>query len=119
MLWKAMSAAPRFEVLAPVEARARYLVTAYADMIDNPARLGAVIDRLRNAHSRDQVDVWQAMAQSGAFTDLAASLMAEHYDPRYTRHRARLEHGVTGFAISDLGDAALDGLANRLAAAVG
>ncbi len=119
MLWKAMTAAPRFEVLAPVAARARYLVTAYADMIDNPVRLAAVIDRLRKAHSHDQVDAWQAMAKSGAFTDLAASLMAEHYDPRYTRHRARLEHGVTGFAVADLGDAALDGLADRLAAAVG
>lgn len=115
MLWKAMAAAKRFEVVAPVAARARYLVTAYADLVTDTARLSRVIDRLRPVHSAEQIEAWQVLAASGTFEPLAASLMAEHYDPRYNRHRARLEHGVETFAVDDLGGAALDRLANQLA----
>lgn len=115
MLWKAMTTAKRLEVVAPVSARARYLVTAYADLTADAARLSAVIDRLRPVHSAEKIASWQAMAASGAHQNLAASLMVEHYDPRYDRHRARLEHGVSAFVVDDLGDSALDGLADRLA----
>lgn len=115
-LWKAMAAAQRLEVVAPVAARARYLVTAYADLARDAARLGAVVNQLRAAHSAEQIAAWQAMAETGAFEALAASLMALHYDPRYGRHRARLEHGVEAFEVDDLGHDALEHLADRLAA---
>ncbi|WP_022702647.1 tRNA 2-selenouridine(34) synthase MnmH [Pseudorhodobacter ferrugineus] len=118
MLWKAMAAAKRLEIVAPVTARARYLVTAYADLVSDTARLAAVIDRLRAAHSADQIATWQGMAATGAFESLAASLMAEHYDPRYDKHRARLEHGVQAFETDSLNDAALERLADRLAVRV-
>lgn len=114
-LWKAMTAAPRLEVVAPVAARAHYLVTAYADLVSDSARLAAVIDRLRGTHSTEQVAAWQAMARDCAFEALAASLMAQHYDPRYARHRARLEHGVEGVVTDSLDAAALERLADRLA----
>ncbi|MGB3279405.1 MAG: tRNA 2-selenouridine(34) synthase MnmH [Pseudorhodobacter sp.] len=117
-LWKAMAAAPRLEVAAPVAARARYLVTAYRDMVANPARLAAVIERLRPAHSTAQIELWQDMVASGLYEDLAASLMAEHYDPRYNRHRARLEHGVERFETENLDAEALERLADKLAARV-
>jgi tRNA 2-selenouridine synthase len=123
MLWKAMAAAKRFEVVAPVAARARYLVTAYADLVAETARLADVIDRLKNVHSAAQIDTWQTLATTGAFEALAASLMTEHYDPRYERHRARLEHGpeqtAETFAVDDLGDAALERLADQVAGGVG
>ena len=117
-LWKAMLAAPRLEVVAPVEARARYLVTAYADMVADPARLSAVIASLSRAQPANLVAAWQAMAEARAFEDLAASLMAHHYDPRYDRHRARLEHGVEAFVTDGLGEDALERLADRLAVRV-
>ncbi|MDN5788777.1 tRNA 2-selenouridine(34) synthase MnmH [Pseudorhodobacter sp.] len=117
-LWKAMAAAPRLEVVAPVATRARYLVSAYADLVEDRARLAHVINRLRPAHAAEQIDAWQAMAQSGAFERLAEGLMTAHYDPRYNRHRARLEQGVEAFETESLGDAALDLLADRLAARV-
>jgi tRNA 2-selenouridine synthase len=118
-LWKAMAAARRLEVVVPVGARARYLVTAYADMVEDPVRLSSVIDLLRPSHSAPQIAAWQAMAAARAFEDLAAGLMAQHYDPRYNRHRARLEHGVEAFEVEDLGEAALEGLADRVERAVG
>jgi len=113
-LWKAMSAAKRLEVVAPVAARARYLVTAYADLVSDTARLAGVIDRLRTSHSAEQIGLWQAMVTSAAFEPLAADLMARHYDPRYDKHRARLEHGVEAVITDGLEDAALERLADKL-----
>jgi tRNA 2-selenouridine synthase len=121
-LWKAMTAAPRLEVIAPVQARARYLVHAYADMVADPARLAATLARLSPTHSHAQLAEWQDMARTGAFAPLAASLMAQHYDPRYTRHRARLEQGAnapcTPFETDDLDKDSLNALADRLLAAL-
>ncbi|SEN28499.1 tRNA 2-selenouridine synthase [Pseudorhodobacter antarcticus] len=114
-LWKAMASAKRLEICAPLSARARYLVTAYADMIADPARLSTTIDRLRPAHAADQIDLWQSMAAAGDFQSLAAGLMAQHYDPRYGKHRARLGHGVTTFAVDDLGPDALETVAAKIA----
>ncbi len=118
-LWKAMAAAKRLEVVAPVAARARYLVTAYADLVSDTARLSAVIDRLRTSHSTEQITTWQGMVTSGAFEPLAADLMARHYDPRYDIHRARLEHGVEAVATDGLDTAALERLADQLALRLG
>jgi len=113
-LWKAMAVAKRLEVVAPVAARARYLVTAYADLVADTARLSSVIDRLRTSHSTDQIGMWQDLVTSGAFEPLAADLMAQHYDPRYDKHRARLEHGVEAVATDGLDDEALERLADKL-----
>jgi len=118
-LWKAMAAAKRLEVVAPVAARARYLVTAYADLVSDTARLASVIDRLRTTHSAEQIGLWQSMVTSGAFEPLAADLMAQHYDPRYDKHRARLEHGVEAATTDGLDDAALERLADKLALRLG
>jgi tRNA 2-selenouridine synthase len=114
-LWKAMAAAKRLEICAPLEARARYLVTAYADMVADPACLSATIDRLRPAHAADQITQWQQMAAAGAFEPLAAGLMAQHYDPRYGKHRERLDHGITELVVDDLGPATLDRAADQIA----
>ena len=119
MLWKAMAAAKRLEIIAPVAARARYLVTAYADLVSDTARLSPLIDRLRTSHSAEQITTWQAMVTSGAFEPLAADLMAQHYDPRYDKHRARLEHGVEAVATDGLDNAALERLADQLALRLG
>jgi tRNA 2-selenouridine synthase len=85
MLWQAMRAAPRFEVAAPAEARARYLVAAYADVIADPQAILATLDKLRVYHGAEQVADWQGMAGAGDWTRLAAELVEKHYDPRYRK----------------------------------
>ena len=119
MMWQAMVAAPRITVDVPVEARADYLVRAYADVTADAARLEDVVLLLRHAHAREVIDGWLALARSGAFRDLALDLMRRHYDPRYAKHRARMagerDRSVTA---RDLSDAALDGLARQVATAL-
>lgn len=113
-LWKAMQAAPRLAVAASVEARAAYLVRAYADLITDPTRLATVIDRLKPAHAADQIAAWQSMVEAGAFEVLAADLMARHYDPRYSKHRARSAAPVAEVEADRLDEAGLDWMADAL-----
>jgi len=90
-IWKAMVAAPRVTIAAPRAARADYLARAYADLAADAGRLAATIELLRPMQPAEVIADWQAMAGAGAFTALADSLMERHYDPRYGKHRARME----------------------------
>jgi tRNA 2-selenouridine synthase len=117
-LWAAMVAAPRVQVQAPLAARARFLARAYGDLTVDPARLSAQIAGLHALHPRARIADWQALADAGAFQDLAAALMRDHYDPLYARLRTGpgLEPAQVVQA-DDLDDAGLDDLARRVMAA--
>jgi len=96
ILWKAMAAAPRIEVSAPVEARAAYLVSAYGDIVDDPAALEAAIGGLPGPHGAKRLEEWRALARQGAFEALAGQLIEAHYDPAYSRSRRADEHPLLG-----------------------
>ena len=119
MLWRAMKAAPRLTVTAPLAERARYLARAYADLAADRTALAATIAKLAALQPRERIAEWLEMAEAGAFEPLAAGLMAHHYDPRYARQRARVS-GAAGetLALDDLSPAGLDAAADRLASAV-
>ena len=117
-IWKAMQRAPRVAIATSVAARAEDLTRAYADMVADAARLAGVIDRLRPAHPAERIADWQAMAGAGAFTALAEGLMHHHYDPRYEKHRARMQVGLTEIATQGLQPADLAALADQVAGAV-
>jgi tRNA 2-selenouridine synthase len=117
-LWAAMCAAPRIRIGAPVAARADYLARAYADLSEDHERLAATVRMLKPLHAAEVVEGWLRMAAEGAFAELAGELMRRHYDPRYERHRARFA-GTPGedVAADSLAPGALEGLADRVAAA--
>lgn len=116
-VWAAMCAAPRIEVAAPLSARARYLARAYADLTADAARLHETLSRLVPLQGHERVRDWQRMAAEGRNEDLAAGLMAAHYDPRYARSREGREGRVLGRV--EMGELDADGLAraaDRIAA---
>ncbi|MDP2086944.1 MAG: tRNA 2-selenouridine(34) synthase MnmH [Gemmobacter sp.] len=115
-LWQAMCRAPRLALDAPLPERAAYLARAYADVVADPARLLATLDRLRPYQPADRIAEWQALAGAGAHEALAAALMEHHYDPRYRKHRARVTVPVTDLHAPDLGPTGLDALAATIAA---
>jgi tRNA 2-selenouridine synthase len=115
-LWQAMCRAPRLALDAPLPERAAYLARAYADVVADPARLLATLDRLRPYQPADRIAEWQALAGAGAHEALAAALMEHHYDPRYRKHRARVTVPVTDLPAPDLGPTGLDALAATIAA---
>lgn len=118
-LFRAMQAAPRIAIEASLAARATYLVTAYTDLISDPLRLEQVISLLRPLHAAAQIAEWQAMALAGDYRLLAEGLMAQHYDPRYAKHRARVTVPVSQVGLEDMGAADLRKVAAQIAGLVG
>ena len=84
-----MQGAPRLVIHAPVSARAEYLVTAYPDLLADSAKLKDAINGLRPFHAKARIEDWLSRADQGAWTELAAELVTEHYDPAYDRARKR------------------------------
>ncbi len=115
-LWRAMCAAPRIRIAAPLEARAAYLARAYADLTSDAAELAAVIGRLRHLYAAEVIEGWLKLAAEGEFEPLAHDLMQRHYDPRYAKQRERTaEDAGRVVETADLGPAALEGVADRIA----
>lgn len=117
-IWKAMTRAPRISLVAQVTDRAQYLTRAYSDMIADQARLEKVINLLRPVHAQSVIEEWLALAASGAYADLAQSLMERHYDPRYSSHRTRMDVPMVAVEAGSLTAESLPDAANRVAAAV-
>lgn len=115
-LWKAMRAAPRLAVTAPLAERAAYTVRAYADLTSDRERLVSVVESLRPLFPRETIADWVAMARTGQDETLAAALMSAHYDPRYARHREKMPAALAVLEASRLDDAGLDALAGEIAA---
>jgi tRNA 2-selenouridine synthase len=115
-LWKAMCAAPRIRIAAPLEARAAYLTRAYADLTADPARLSRVVESLRPVQSAERIEDWLKLAGTGDFRALAAGLMRDHYDRRYEKHRVRFGRDEDREITTDrLDEPAIDGIAWQIA----
>ncbi|SDE87199.1 tRNA 2-selenouridine synthase [Celeribacter baekdonensis] len=117
MLWAAMCAAPRIEVNATLAARAGYLAAAYADLVADRDQMDQRLDQLVPLQGYERIDAWRAMAQDGAFVELAEALMAHHYDPRYEKSRARYAHeSLAQIDLLDMSETARSAAAARIVA---
>jgi tRNA 2-selenouridine synthase len=84
-LWSLMTAAPGIELTAPRDARARYLVRTYRDMVKDRAALDEAFARLPTHPGRKRLEDWARLADAGEFETLAEHVMELHYDPAYAR----------------------------------
>lgn len=118
-LWHAMRAAKRIRLIAPIDARARYLSQAYSDLTGDRAALQGKLVNFAKFHGHAQVKAWQEMAGNGEFETLAGELMQRHYDVRYEKSRACREAVQYGeIELDDLTEEDLDQAADRIAAMV-
>lgn len=88
-IWQGICAAPRIRLEVPLAERAAYSAHGYRDIVDDPERLDEIIAALSSLHSRERIEDWRALAKAGDWLALAEGLMRDHYDPRYSKHRAR------------------------------
>jgi tRNA 2-selenouridine synthase len=115
-LWQAMVEAPRIELAAEPQARARYLVRAYRDIIEDRAALDEALRRLPTPPGRKRLEAWSQLADAGDFEALALALMELHYDPAYRRSSRKDERRSLGVIdAGDLGPADLDAAAAEVA----
>lgn len=101
-VWEAMKKAPRIELSAPMDARAKYLRHAYDDIFSNGPELARILSGLIPIQGRDRVERWLEFAKSEQFLPLITELMQDHYDPRYLKSRNRLEHEVHALEVKSL-----------------
>jgi tRNA 2-selenouridine synthase len=119
-LWTRLAQAPYVELVAQPSERARYLVAAYHDIIGDRAALDEAFRRLPTHPSRERLANWRALADAGAFAELAQAVMALHYDPAYDRARRR--HGRPALGLVPLVPADLlsqEAAADAVAALIG
>ena len=95
-VWKTMRAAPRIDIAASLDARAKFLTQDYADVLEKPAQMAERLDKLRPYCSHKRVDQWLTYLREGAHEKLAAELMQHHYDKGYERSRESRENAVLG-----------------------
>lgn len=114
-LWRAMQAAPRVLLQAPIAARVQYLVSRYSDIAADPDRLVQTLQRLRALHGGSRIGVWTGWARAGALEALAKGLIEDHYDPAYRRSCRRDERPCLGtLTAKDLDDSSLRTTASEL-----
>lgn len=110
-IWEAMRRASVIEITAPLTERAAYIAHRYTEIGQDRALLEQILASLRKYHAAAQVQQWQAMAAQPV--ELAQSLIAEHYDPRYacvSRTPPEQHH----IALDDLSHDALKQAAKRV-----
>lgn len=95
-LWRLMEAAPRLELAAPPQARARYLVSAYREITEDRAALDDILARVPDRPGRKRLAEWRGLAEAGDFEALALALIELHYDPSYRRSSAKDPHARLG-----------------------
>ena len=118
-LWEGMKQAPWIEVRAPLQARAQYLARAYDDILSDRDRLQARLAPLRHHRGHALVEHWNGLIDDDDRIALCRSLAADHYDPAYDKSMRAMEPDVRQvFETPALDDAALDVLADRMAAAL-
>lgn len=116
-LWSRLAGASRVELVAETDARARYLVSAYRDIVADRAALEAAFERLPTHPSRERLTAWRAMADAGDFAGLAQAVMALHYDPAYDRSRRKHDRPLLGAVALDPTDApSFEAAADKIAA---
>lgn len=118
-LWRAMRRAPRIEISAAPELRAKRLAADYAGLLARPEALGARLDALIPRHGRERVAAWRALAEAGAAEPLAAALIETHYDPLYAHARRRSAAPILArAALEGAGPEEIERAAERVAAAL-
>jgi tRNA 2-selenouridine synthase len=102
------------ELEAPMRLRVEMLKAEYAHFIADTAALCGKLDCLAGHHGQKKIDEWKQLARDGRWDALTERLLAEHYDPAYTRstlrHYPALPHAFT-LNLSDASDATFDNLA--------
>jgi tRNA 2-selenouridine synthase len=115
VLWAGMAGAPRIELTASPQARADYLARTYADVVADPERLTATLERLPERPGPKRREAWLRLAAEGAHVELAAALIEAHYDPAYRRSSRKADRPQLARLEVTLDDAGLDAAARQVA----
>lgn len=116
-LLERLRAAPCLSVEMPLDARVALLCEDYAHLVQDKALLCERLATLRELRGAAVVERWQGLARAGQTEALVRELLAEHYDPIYTRSMQKNFLRLGDAARVDLPDgsaAALEAAARKI-----
>jgi len=109
-LLQRMRASAVVEIRASHEARLAYLLTDYAWLGDDRARLAERLGSLRELLPKELLAQWQAWAGDGLLEPLFDDLMRKHYDPLYKRSQSRDLRALPGALAVDTDSLSPEGI---------
>ena len=93
-IWKKMINSPRIEISANVELRAKFLVSDYDYMCNDPTLINHIIKGLKNRLSKKLFDEWTNLIDRKKWFDLTKSFLKNHYDPSYSSNTIKNDRKV-------------------------
>ena len=93
-IWKKMINSPRIEISANVELRAKFLVSDYDYMCNDPTLINPIIKGLKNRLSTKLFDEWTNLIDRKKWFDLTKSFLENHYDPSYSSNTIKNDRKV-------------------------
>tara|TARA_B110001452_G_scaffold55611_1_gene42957 strand:+ start:2249 stop:3292 length:1044 start_codon:yes stop_codon:yes gene_type:complete len=93
-IWKKMIKSPRIEISANVELRAKFLVSDYDYMCNDPTLINPIIKGLKNRLSKKLFDEWTNLIDKKKWFDLTKSFLENHYDPSYSSNTIKNDRKV-------------------------
>ena len=93
-IWKKMINSPRIEISANVELRAKFLVSDYDYMCNDPTLINPIIKGLKNRLSKKLFDEWTNLIDRKKWFDLTKSFLENHYDPSYSSNTMKNDRKV-------------------------
>lgn len=113
----AMRASPCVRLEVPLDARVRLLSEDYAHFLVDPQTINQQLGYLAALRGSDTVSGWQALANRGAWSELVAALLKQHYDPAYFKslsHNYPATAADRSFHTDDLSPASLRRVARAI-----
>ena len=96
VLWKCMREAPAVQVVVPLEARVKFLMSDYAHIVAEPELLKPLMSWVVTRIGHERVDEWRGCVESGDWTGFVSRVLEDHYDPAYDRSAASRGHDDLG-----------------------
>ena len=93
-IWKKMINSTRIEISANVELRAKFLVSDYDYMCNDPTLINPIIKGLKNRLSKKLFDEWTNLIDRKKWFDLTKSFLENHYDPSYSSNTIKNDRKV-------------------------
>ncbi len=90
-LFRALIQAPALALEADRAGRAALSLAQYQHLTTDPDGTRRLIEKLAFRHSRQQIADWQDAIEEDQWLQLSEGLLAEHYDPAYSRSQKRLQ----------------------------
>ena len=114
-IWKKMINSPRIEISANVELRAKFLVSYYDYMCNDPTLINPIIKGLKNRLSKKLFDEWTNLIDRKKWFDLTKSFLENHYDPSYSSNTIKNDRKVIKkITATSLNYSDIEGIAKKI-----